>query len=1082
MNKRSLLSLPILLTIFVLTISPHSLFAGKPDDLVVRGVVKDPDGNPLGGASITEKGTANTVVANNNGNFTITVKDGATLTVSYVGFETLDIAAVAGSEMQIALQRQIASNVEVVVTALGIKKEKSKISYATQEVKGAALEKAPEPNIANNLIGKVAGLNILAKTNLYENPEIYLRGKETLVVLDGVPTDKDNFDFWNLNPNDIESINVLKGTSAAALYGSLGINGAIMITTKKGASGKGVEVTYNTTTQFQAGFLRVPKTQDQYGMGWSGFFAFVNGKGGNGWYDDYGYVWGPKLNVPNSSTQSGFDEYPQYNSPYDPNQTFPFSQGGFNDESHYQPIAAITRGKDNLKNFLNNELLTTHNVSIAGKNDIADYRISVTHMYQKGQIPNTKLNSTTVSLSGSIKATEKLKLEATLSYNKQYTPNYPQTGYGANNHFYNILLWMGPDVDIRDLRNYWKPGGGRTDGGVFTPYGVKNIQQYNYNYTWYNNPWFVAYEQLNGYTNDVITGQVNGTYDFTKELSLFVRSGIITNHTFENLKTPKSYIYYGGAEFDGNYNENRNSNFQIVSDALLTYKKNIGRDFHTTVSVGASSRFNSNSNLFSQTNGLNVPVNYNLANTVGALRTTNQKAERMVNSVFGYVDLDYKNMVFLGFTGRNDNTTTLQKPNNSYFYPSASLGLLISSMFELPVEITYAKLRGSWSKVSTDNVVLEANNIYRNWYATLPVYTTGPRWNGTNASLNLPGTLIQPGIRPNTTLSQEYGAELKLFQNRLGIDFTYFNYTDKDFAITAPVSSASGYNFQLVNGDQITRKGIELMLTGTPIKTKDFKWDIAANYSTVHNYVKEYYNNDSIRAGIKVGERTDVFRDWDWERSPDGQLVIGSNGMPKYIDHQVNIGHTDADFIFGITNTFTYKNFNLSFSIDGRIGGIMYNGLEQKLFEGGMHPETANKYRDDAYAGNKTFVGPGVVTTSGDVVYDIQGNILSDTRKFTPNTQAVNYIDWIFGNYVNGIAGANMDKRSFAKLREVVLSYNAKPSLLKKTPFKAASISITGRNLLLFTNVEFMDPDGYSGLQLAEPTYRNIGVNLNLKF
>jgi len=1065
----------------------HSPTGFHKKDITVRGSVKDETGSPLSGATVTEKGTTNSVVAGSRGNFTITVKSSeSVLVISFVGFETLEIAVATGREMEVTLQHQDKVSTEVVVTALGIRKEKQKVSYATQEVKGAALEKAPEPNVAENLIGKVAGLNILAKTNLFENPEIFLRGKETLVVIDGVPTDKDNFDFWNLNPNDIESINVLKGTAAAALYGALGINGAIIITTKKGKGGaKGVEVSFNSTTQFQVGFLRVPETQHDYGMGWSGYYAFINGKGGGGWYDDYGYVWGPKLNVKNSSTSSGYDEYPQYNSPYDPNTLYDFTQQGYSDQSHYKPLPAINRGKDNLKNFLNNELMTTNSVSVAGKNENADYRISLTHMYQKGQVPNTHLNSTTINLSGSLKVSDKFRLESVVSYNKQYTPNFPQTGYGANNFFYNILLWMGPDVDIRDLRDYWKPGGGRYDGSVFVPYGVKDVQQFNYNYTWYNNPWYLAYEALNGYNNDVVTGQVNATYDITKDLQFFVRSGIITNNALSTLQTPKSYVYYGNGDLDGNYYERRQSNFQIVTDALLTYKKTFLKDFNGTLSVGASNRYNSNSRLQSQTSGLFVPTNYSFDNSIGIVTTTNLLAQRKVNSAFGYLDVDYKKMVYLSVTGRNDWTTTLQKPNNSYFYPSASLGVIPTSMFRLPDVISFAKLRGSWSRVSTDNIVVDPNdpnNIYKNWYGTLPVYNTGPRWNGTNGSNNLPGTLVQPDIKPNTTISQEYGTELRFLKNRLGVDFTYFTYIDKDFAISAPVSTASGFNFQLVNGDKINRKGIELVLTGTPIKTKDIKWDITFNYSKVHEWVKEYYNGDSIRNAIKVGERTDVFRDWDWERSPDGQIVYGSNGFPQFIDHVVNIGHTDPDYIFGINNSLTYKNFGLSFSFDGRIGGIMYNGLEQKLYEGGMHPATANSYRDDAYAGKATFVGPGVVVTSGSAQYDVQGNIISDDRKFAQNTTAVNYIDWIFSTYVNGVPGANMYKRSFVKLREVVLTYNFESKLLKRTPFSTANVSVTGRNLLLFTNVPFMDPDGYSNTTLAEPTYRNIGVNLNLKF
>ena len=1064
--------------------SPTGFFQQK---VTVKGTVSDEAGNPLAGATITEKGTSNSTVAGVRGDFTIAVRSsGSALVVSYVGFEPQEISAQSGKEMGITMVRSEKVATEVVVTALGIRKEKQKVSYATQEVKGAALEKAPEPNVAENLIGKVAGLNILAKTNLFENPEILLRGKETLVVIDGVPTDKDNFDFWNLNPNDIENINVLKGTAAAALYGALGINGAIMITTKKGKSGaKGVEVSFNSTTQFQVGFLRVPETQHEYGMGWSGYFAFVNGKGGGGWYDDYGYVWGPKLDVKNSATPSGYNEYPQYNSPYDPNTLYDFTQQGYSDQSHYKPLPGLSRGKDNLKNFLNNELMTTNSVAVAGKNENADYRISLTHMYQKGQIPNTHLNSTTLNLSGSLKVSDKFRIEAIASYNKQYTPNFPQTGYGANNFFYNILLWMGPDVDIRDLRDYWKPGGGRYDGNVFVPYGVKDVQQFNYNYTWYNNPWYLAYEALNGYNNDVVTAQANATYDITKDLQFFVRSGIITNNALSTLQTPKSYVYYGNGDLDGNYNEKRQSNFQIVTDALLTYKKAFLKNFNGTLSVGASNRYNSNSYLQGQTSGLFVPKDYSFENSIGVVTTVNRLAQRKVNSAFGYLDVDYKKMIYLSLTGRNDWTTTLQKPNNSYFYPSASLGVIPTSMFKLPDVISFAKLRGSWARVSTDNIVVDPNdpsNIYKNWYGTLPVYNTGPRWNGTNGSSNLPGTLIQPNIKPNTTISQEYGTELRFLKNRLGVDFTYFTYIDKDFAISAPVSTASGFNFQLVNGDRINRKGIELVLTGTPIRTKDIKWDITFNYSKVHEWVKEYYNGDSIRNAIKVGERTDVFRDWDWERSPDGQIVYGSNGFPQFIDHVVNIGHTDPDYIFGITNNVAYKNFGLSFSFDGRIGGIMYNGLEQKLYEGGMHPSTANSYRDDAYLGNATFVGPGVTVTSGSAQYDVQGKIITDDRKFAPNTTAVNYIDWIFASFVNGVPGANMYKRSFVKLREVVLSYNFEPKLLRKTPFASASLSATGRNLLLWTKVPFMDPDGYSNTTLAEPTYRNIGVNINLKF
>jgi len=1051
----------------------------RAEEVTVKGKVTDANGQPLAGVSLEITGTNKGTVTNETGAFVITVQTGSVIKFSMVGYDAQDVKIEKETELSITLQLQNKALNEVVVTALGVKKEKVKVAYAVQEVKGEVLQKAPETNVASNLVGKVAGLSIYTKSTLFENPEVYLRGQSTLIVIDGIPTQTD---FWNINPNDIESVNVLKGTAASALYGSLGINGAIMITTKKGKSGgNGMEVSYNTTTQFEAGFLHIPKTQTQYGMGWNGYYAFVDGKGGNGWYDDYGYVWGPKLNVKNANTASGYEEYPQYNSPYDPDQFYEFTQNGYTDYSHYKPTPWVSKGQNNLKNFLNNEMSTSHNISIAGKTDRSDYRLSVSHVYQKGQVPNTKLNSTTLSLAGSLKITDKRRAEGSISYNRQYTPNYPVTGYGPNNYFYNILLWMGPDVDINDLRNYWQPAGGRVNSsGTFIPYGVKNIQQFNYNYTWYNNPWFLANEYLKGYTNDVIVAQANATYDFTKDLQLLVRSGLTTNNATSDVKTPYSYINYGtSAAPRGNYSVDESSNFLLVSDVLLTYKKKFLKDFSATISAGASTRYSQSKNAFARTNGgLTIPGAYNLKSSINPLSVggddpdvLNTLYEKQVSSVFGYADIGYKNMVYINVTGRNDWTTSLQKPYNSFFYPSVSLSVIGSEIIKMPSFISFFKLRGSYANISSDV----------DPYYTIPVYTSGISWNGT-PSLNQPGTIITPDIHPKTTISQEYGTELRFLKNRIGIDFTRFSYLEKNFPKEVPISQASGYNSLLLNADEIYRRGIEVVLTATPVRSKDLRWDVTFNYSNLRRTVKSYYGGDTIRNGVKVGERTDVYRTWAWERSPDGQIVYGSNGFPQYIDHVVNLGHYNPDWEFGFSNSVSYKNFTLSFSLDGRIGGLLYDGVEQKLYEGGMHVSTANQYRDDSYAGNATYVGKGVIATGGSVEYDVQGNIISDTRKFAPNTQAVKYIDWVFATYVNGVPDANMYKRTFVKLREVTLTYNASAKLVGKTPFKAASISLTGRNLALWSKVPYMDPDGYEGTTLADPSYRNIGVNLNLKF
>ena len=1048
------------------------------EDVTVTGRVLDPAGQPMSGVSVAVKMGGKGTTTDSEGRFSITVPKGTVLLITSVDFISQEITASQDAVLNITLLPVDKSLQEVVVTALGVKKEKSKVAYAIQDVKGEAIQKAPETNIANNLVGKVAGLSVYTKSTLYENPEIYIRGQSTLVVIDGVPTQTD---FWNINPNDIESVNVLKGTAAAVLYGSLGINGAIMITTKKGkAGGNGVEVSYNTTTQFQAGFLRLPKTQQDYGMGWNGYYAFIDGKGGGGWYDDYGYVWGPKLNQPDPNTESGFMEVPQYNSPYDPNQWFEFQQNGYTDYSHYQPIPWISRGTNNLKNFLNNELSTTHNLSVAGKTDRSDYRISVSHTYQKGQVPNTQLNSTNLSLAGSLKITDKFRVESSIGYNKQFTPNYPETGYGPNNFFYNLLLWMGPDVDVRDLRDYWKPSGGRSTNSGYVAYGVKDIHQMNYNYSWYNNPYYLAYEFQKGYTNDVVVGQLNATYDFTPDLQLLARTGVTTNTTSSSVKIPYSYINYGtSAAPKGNFQTGSSQNLLVVSDILLTYKKTFLKDFSATVSAGASNRFTQAKTNFARTNGgLTVPKAYNLRSSINPLSVGgsdpdvgNTLVESQVGSVFGYTDIGYKNMVYLNFSARNDWTSTLQKPFNSFFYPSVSLSVIGSEIVKLPEVISYFKLRGSYANISSDVSA----------YYTIPVYSSGTSWNGT-PSLNLPGTIISPDIRPRKTISQEYGTELRFLKNRLGLDITYFKYLEKNFPKDVPISQASGYNSLRLNADEINRKGIEIVLSGSPVRTRDFRWDITLNYSRLRRTVESYYGGETIRDGVKVGERTDVYRTWAWERSPDGEIVYGSNGFPQYINKVVNIGHSNPDWEFGALNSLSYKNFTLSFAFDGRVGGLLYNGVEQKLYEGGMHPGTANSFRDDSYAGNATYVGQGVVVTSGTVEYDVQGKIISDTRKFEPNTKAVKYIDWVFATYVNGVPDANMYKRTFVKLREVTLTYNLPASLVNRTPFKGVSLAVTGRNLALWSDVPFMDPDGYEGTTLADPSYRNIGVNLNIKF
>jgi outer membrane receptor protein involved in Fe transport len=744
---------------------------------------------------------------------------------------------------------------------------------------------------------------------------------------------------------------------------------------------------------------------------------------------------------------------PQHNSPIDPATGEPV------------PLPWITRSESNLKKFLRNQLLSTNNISIAGKHELGDYRISFTHLYQKGQVPNTHVNSTTASMAGSLKLSNKLRVEATLAYNKQYSPNYPVTGYGPDNLFYNILLWMGPEVDINDMRNYWVTG-------------REGVEQDTYNYTWYNNPWFLAKERLRNYQRDAIVAQANAVYDFNENLSFMLRSGATINNTSKNIKTPWSFINYGSSRAPfGNYETTEENQLRIVSDAMLTYKKQFGSDFNAVISAGGASRYDHLDELYSTTNGLSVPGVYNLGNSINPVISTSLIREKQVNSVLGYAELSWRNQIFLNLSGRNDWSSALQKPYNSFFYPAASIGIVASEMLQMPSFISFLKLRSSWANISTDIISIDGT---LEEYATLPVYVNGVRWNG-QSSLTLPGRLIAPDLRPNKTISQEYGVEMRFLNNRLGADFTFYSYNDKDFVVAVPISGSAGYNQLIVNGDRVNRRGIELMLTGSPVRTNTLKWDVAVNYSMHRSIQKEFYGNDSIRNLVEVGGRTDVLTGYKWDRSPDGRIVY-NNGIPQYVNAETKLGYQNPDWEFGITNSINYKNFTFSFQFDGRIGGYLVNGVEAKLYEGGMHTSTANSFRDDAYNGVNSYVGDGVVATSGEAVYDAFGRLVSDTRKFEPNGTQVNYIDWVFASYTNGIQDAVLYKRSFVKLREVILTYNFGTRLISRLPFKSMNVSVIGRNLLMFTKVPYMDPDGYSGQLLAEPSFRNIGVNLNLKF
>ncbi|GAA0524316.1 SusC/RagA family TonB-linked outer membrane protein [Chitinophaga japonensis] len=1021
--------------------------AGAQQQVTVSGTVTDAaNGTPLPGVTVMVKGKTKGTTTDATGHFILReLAPAEVLVFSLVGYKPMEMAVTGQTTINVALQLDVSGLNEVVVTALGITKEKKSLGYAVQEVKGGDLTQAREPNLIGSLTGRVAGLTIKSSTDLFQDAQISLRGQKPLIVIDGVPDQQ--ADMWKINPDDVESINVLKGPTASALYGSIGQYGAIMITTKRG-KGKELAVEFNSSTMFQPSFIRIPEVQTTYGNGYKGKYAYVDGSGGG--TEGSGWIWGPKLDQPDASTPSGYWETPQYNSPIDPAT------------GERLPLPWISRGKDNVPNFFRTGIISTNNISVTKGSDKGNFRASASHIFQQGVVPNTGLNNSSFSLAGNYNLSDRLNVDARITYNRQYTDNYPEVGYGPANYLYNLVLWTGADVDIRDLRNYWQPG-------------QEGLQQKHYNQSWYNNPYFQAYELKTGYYKDNTFGSMALQYQFNQDFSAKFRTGINTYGLTKNTREPKSYIRYSDKS-RGNFYVNSENYFDIVSDLLLRYEHTFTKDFSVHAELGGSNYYRNNRYQASNTDGLTIPGFYNLGNSTNPVQGTNGLEERRTSSVYGFVDMEFLGAFYLSLTGRNDKISTLPVSNNSFFYPSVSGSVLVSELARMPQWLSYLKLRGSWSKVSSG--LLDNDDPYT--YNYLAAYDRGIKWNGT-PSLTFGGTLQNPDLQPRTSNSWEAGLELRLFGNRVGFDATYYRIRDYNNIVNISVSGASGYTSRKENGNEYLRKGMEFVLTASPVRNSKFSWDVLVNFSSYRRYLEAIFNNEDRLGKLKAGDRMDRIFTSVYEKDPEGNIVYQSNGFPKPDPFSRFIGNDDPDWVYGVENTFRYGNFSLRFLVDGRIGGLIYSTTNQKMWWGGTHPGTVNQFRDDANAGQATYVGQGVMVTGGDIQYDGEGNIIADSRKFAPNTQAVNYIDYMVNTSNAAYTNYNYYSETFLKLREVNLSWQLPKKWMERSFFRSASVALIGRNLLLFAKLPNVDPDpGVDNLQT--PSMRSMGVNMNLKF
>lgn len=1043
--------------------------------LQVKGRVIDAlNKMPVEGASINVKNAKTTTSTDANGQFTINAARNSQLVISSVGFLSKQVI-VSGEDLVISLSASVKQLDEVVITALGIKKEKKLVSYATQEVKGSDLIKAREPNPINSLVGKVAGLSVGTSAEMLGRPQVLLRGSNIdLYVIDGIPI---NSDTWNVSPDDIENITVLKGPVASALYGYRGQRGAIIITTKKGSKDKrGYSIEFNSSTMIDKGFIALPKTQDLYGPGDHGKYSFVDGKGGGLNDGDYD-VWGPKFEG---------QLIPQYDSPVDP--VTGVRKG--------TPWTA--RGKDNLKRYIRAGLLTTNNLSVSSSNDKYDIRFSMSHTYQKGIVPNTQLNITNFNINTGYRFNDKLKLDAQLNYNRQYTPNFPDVNYGPNSMIYNITIWGGADWNIDDMRNYWQPG-------------KEGVQSIYAEYQRYHNPYFMAYEWLRGHYKTDVYGYLSLTQKIGNNTELVARTAVTTYDILRTEKMPFSAHPYGREEGRGDYREDNRNLFENNTELMAKYNNRFGA-ISVNGFVGGNVRNFAYKSSFVTTDYLNVPGVYSFANSRNPVKAYNFGSDMRVMSAYYSFDVALSKYFNLNTTGRVDKLSTL---NESYFYPSVSGNTILSEYLVLPKAISFLKARASYANVKsggssvTSYIGATPNAGYPLGYGSEytssydgPTYALATPYNTALGYNNqpyatYPNNLIDPSISPDSRTTLELGLDMKFLKNRIGLDIAYYTNIDGPQIYNKPLSQTTGYNSFITNAVKNKTTGIEISISGQAIKNKDFSWDVLLNLSKYRRTLSE------LPAGVDVlstfyhkGDRLDKVYGSSYVRTPDGQIINDAGGRPIVAPVAQFRGYADPDLVWGLNNRFSYKSFTFSFQFDGRMGGVMEDYVRKQTFRGGRHIETTEgamgeaRYQD--YLGVKSYVGEGVTVANGVAIkYDpVTGAVTNyGELKFAANTTKTFLQDYI-SRYYNTSEG-NMISRTYVKLREVVFTYNIPTEIFgKKGVFKAATVSLVGRNLLYFmkdgNRYKDVDIDQYAGGQtssnLQTPTTRRYGFNVNFTF
>ena len=1014
------------------------------------------------GATIRLKGQQTGTVTDTNGDFSLKVKTlPVTLLVSAIGYKYQEIDVYESVPAVFYLSEEQNRLNEVVVTALGITKEKKSLGYTLQALKSKDLENTNETNLLNNLTGKLAGVHITNSQGDMGSSRIVIRGEtsiagnnQPLFVVDGVPVDNSQLnsggatrDFKNavadLNPEDIESLSVLKGPNAAALYGSRAAHGVILITTKSGKGQKGLGVSVNTGVSF-AQVTTLPDFQNVFGQGSNGKFSYLDGKGG-GVNDGVDESWGPKMDG---------RLIPQF-----------FSNGA---------AVPFVAHPDNVKDFFETGLTFNNGISIAGSDTKYDFRVGVNDQKQKGTVPNSEINKTNFTINSNYQVTKNIKVGVTADYIVTDAPALP--GGPSGNRAAGVMLqflWSGRQVDMGQL---------------------KSNRNVNWNNSYYSNPYWNAYYNTTSQQRNRLIGDIHLEAKILDGLTLKLRTG--TDYYNDRRKYQ---IKYGtnGTPF-GSYAEDAYTVDEKNTESILQYTKKLNNDFSIDALAGFNLRSRSFSNNYQKAPRLAVPDLYTLTNSRDALTSSNSYSSLLVYSGYASTQVGYKNYAFLNLTARNDWSSTLPRNNRSYFYPSINGSLVLSEALHIDNKaLDFLKLRGGWSEVGNDADPYQLSTVYNFQTA----FDGNPIQTSSQKKLN-------PDLKPETTRSTEFGLESSFWKNRIHLDVAYYNTNSFDQILEIKTTAASGYTSQLINAGKINNHGLEIQLDVTPVQVRNFKWNVGLNFSAntskveILDYAGQIQNYTIGSSGgvdvlASVGKAYGTLFGTVYLRDANGNIIVGANGLPKADPQNKVLGHYTPSWLGGITNTFTYKHVELSFLIDANVGGKIFSGTNRTGNYTGVLAQTLagrdaahgglNYYYPNNTGSTKTLLTSGV-TPNGETIYD-DGVIFKGVQADgTPNGQVISAQEYYKASY--NISEAYLYSSTFVKLREVKLTYNFNKRLIKKIGLEGASIAATGRNLFfLYKAVPNIDPEtafstgNAQGLEsLSLPSTRSYSFNLNLKF